>query len=162
MEVSIGPGVNLPYLVDRPDVGEICGLDISPGQLLRCQAYTRRKGWDIDLFLGNGEELPFKDDIFDGIFHVGGINFFNDKQAAIHEMIRVACPGARILIADETEKGARGYEKTLPGFKSSFTGKRTPIIPPVDLVPREMLDIRLLEVWKGWFYCIEFRKPPKH
>ena len=29
LEVSIGPGVNLPYLVGRPDVGEIYGLDIS-------------------------------------------------------------------------------------------------------------------------------------
>ncbi len=33
LEVSIGPGVNLPYLVGRPDVGEVHGLDISLGQL---------------------------------------------------------------------------------------------------------------------------------
>jgi hypothetical protein len=33
LEVSIGPGVNLPYLVNRPDIGDIFGLDISLGQL---------------------------------------------------------------------------------------------------------------------------------
>jgi len=159
LEVSIGPGVNLPYLVNRPDVGEVFGLDISLGQLLRCQAYTRRKGWDIDLFLGNGEQLPFENETFNGVFHVGGINFFNNKKAAIDEMIRVARPGTRILIADETEKGAQGYERFIPGFKNSFDDKRNAIIPPFDLVPHEMLERRLFDVWKGWLYCLEFRKP---
>jgi ubiquinone/menaquinone biosynthesis C-methylase UbiE len=113
----------------------------------------------VDLFLGNGEELPFRDASFESVFHIGGINFFNDKQAAIEEMIRVAKPGARLLIADETEKGAKGYEKTIPGFTKSFEGKRAPIQPPIDLVPPEMLETRLFEAWKGWFYCIEFRRP---
>jgi ubiquinone/menaquinone biosynthesis C-methylase UbiE len=159
LEVSIGPGVNLPYLINRKDVGEILGLDISLGQLKQCQRYTAKKGWEVDLFLGNGETLPFKDAMFDGVFHVGGINFFNDKKAAIEEMIRVARPGARILIADETEKGARGYEKFFPGFKKSFEGKREQIRAPIQLVPANMLETRLFDVWKGWLYCIEFRKP---
>lgn len=32
-------------------------------------------------------------------------------------MIRVARPEARILIADENEKGAQAYEQFLPGFR---------------------------------------------
>jgi ubiquinone/menaquinone biosynthesis C-methylase UbiE/uncharacterized protein YbaR (Trm112 family) len=159
LEVSIGPGLNLPYLIGRPDVGEAFGLDISLGQLMRCQGYLRKQGWGVDLFLGNGERLPFQEAAFKGVFHVGGINFFNDKKAAIDEMIRVAKPGARILIADETEKGARGYEKYLPGFKGSFGGKRQEITPPLDLVPVEMLERRVFDVWRGWLYCLEFRKP---
>jgi ubiquinone/menaquinone biosynthesis C-methylase UbiE len=159
LEVSIGPGVNLPYLIKRQDVVEIYGLDISLGQLRNCQRYTAKKSWDVDLFLGNGEQLPFKDDSFAGVFHVGGINFFNNKLAAIDEMIRVAKPGTRILIADETEKGAKGYEKYIPGFKGSFGKVREAIVPPIELVPKEMLGIRVFDVWKGWMYCIEFRKP---
>jgi ubiquinone/menaquinone biosynthesis C-methylase UbiE/uncharacterized protein YbaR (Trm112 family) len=159
LEVSVGPGVNLPYLVNRPDVGEIFGLDISLGQLQHCQGYAAKKGWGVDLFLANGEQLPFRDETFDGVFHVGGINFFNDKQAAVNEMIRVAKPGMRILIADETEKGARGYEKFIPGFKKSFGGRRDEILAPIHLIPSNMLETRLFDVWKGWLYCIEFRKP---
>ena len=159
LEVSIGPGVNLPYLINRLDVGEVFGLDIALGQLQRCQSYIHKKGWEVELFLGNGEQLPFQDESFDGVFHVGGVNFFNNKQAAIEEMIRVAKPGARILIADETEKGAQGYERFIPGFKKSFGGKRNAIVPPVNLVPTEMLERRLFDVWKGWLYCLEFRKP---
>jgi len=149
LEVSIGPGVNLPYIINRPDVGEVFGLDISLGQLRHCQWYAAKNGWGVDLFLGNGEQLPFKDESFTGVFHVGGINFFNNKEAAIYEMIRVARPGARILIADENEKGAQGYEKFIPGFKKSFGGKRAEIVAPIDLVQKEMIETRVIDVWKG-------------
>jgi ubiquinone/menaquinone biosynthesis C-methylase UbiE len=159
LEVSVGPGVNLPYLMNRSDVSEVYGLDISLGQLQRCQSYIAKKGWSVDLFLGNGEQLPFQDESFAGVFHVGGINFFNNKKSAIDEMTRVAESGARILIADETEKGAQGYERFIPGFKAFFGGKRNVIVPPIELVPSNMLERRVFEVWKGWLYCLEFRKP---
>jgi ubiquinone/menaquinone biosynthesis C-methylase UbiE/uncharacterized protein YbaR (Trm112 family) len=158
LEVSIGPGVNLPYLVGRADVGEIYGLDISLGQLKRCREYVAHQGWDIQLQLGNAEQLPYQDNTFEAVFHIGGINFFNDKKKAIEEMIRVAKPGARMLIADEYEKGAQGYEKLFPGFGRHFEGKRETIVPPLDLVPEAMLEKRICDIWKGWFYCIEFIK----
>jgi ubiquinone/menaquinone biosynthesis C-methylase UbiE len=160
LEVSIGPGVNLPYLVGRPDVGAIYGLDISPGQLYRCREYVAHLGWDTQLQLGNAEQLPYQDNTFAGVFHLGGINFFNDQQKAIAEMIRVAKPGTRLLICDENEKGAQAYARFLPNFKRLAGGEaRPPVVPPLDLVPPEMQEVRLFEVWNGWMYCLEFRKP---
>jgi short-subunit dehydrogenase/ubiquinone/menaquinone biosynthesis C-methylase UbiE/uncharacterized protein YbaR (Trm112 family) len=160
LEVSIGPGVNLPYLVGQPGIGSVYGLDLSVGQLKQCRAYAQRQSWDVDLFQGNAEGLPFKDETFDSVFHLGGINFFNDKKRAIDEMIRVARPGAKIVISDETERGAHEYELAVPGFKHIFEGQRETVIPPVDLIPPEMEEIKLdTSVWRGWFYCIEFRKP---
>lgn len=159
LEVSIGPGVNLPYLVGRPDVGEIYGLDISLGQLQRCREYVAHRGWDVQLQLGNAEQLPYLDNTFSGVFHLGGINFFNDKKKAIEEMIRVAKPGTRILIGDENEKGAQVYERFIPGFLKNVGKMREAVIAPVALIPPEMVDVRVFDVWKGWFYCIEFTKP---
>ncbi|HNZ02444.1 MAG TPA: methyltransferase domain-containing protein [Anaerolineaceae bacterium] len=159
LEVSVGPGGNLPYLLNRQDVGGVIGMDISPGQIRHCQRLIRKRGWDVDLVLGNAEQLPFMDDSFGGILHLGGINFFNDKQAAIREMIRVAMPGSRIVIVDENEKGARWYEHVIPGFKGSFQQGREMVSAPLDLVPPEMHDISLSNIWKGWFYCLEFQKP---
>ena len=130
LEVSIGPGVNLPFLLSSPEVSEVYGLDISIGQLNRCNSLIRRKSWSVDLFLANGEDLPFKEDSFDSVFHIGGINFFNNQQKAIDEMIRVAKPGTRIIICDENESGAQWYEKFLPGFKAAFHGQRETITTP--------------------------------
>ncbi len=159
LEVSIGPGVNLPYLFGSPSLNEVYGLDISIGQLNRCRALIHRKGWPVDLFLGNGEELPFADDSFDSVFHIGGINFFSNKQKAIDEMIRVAKPGTRIIICDENEAGAQWYERFLPGFKRAFPGGREAITAPVEMVPSTMLEIQLENIWNGFMYSLQFRKP---
>jgi ubiquinone/menaquinone biosynthesis C-methylase UbiE len=159
LEVSIGPGVNLPFLVGAPGVDEVYGLDISLGQLRRCRRFCRKRGWSVDLFLGNAEELPFADESFASVFHIGGINFFNDKKKAIEEMIRVAQHGAKIIIADEKERGARLYAATIPGFRRIFKGERETVTAPLELVLPEMTDVRLTDVWRGWGYCLEFCKP---
>jgi ubiquinone/menaquinone biosynthesis C-methylase UbiE len=162
LEVSIGPGVNLPYLIGAPGVEEVFGLDISLGQLRRCRSYCRRRGWAVDLFLGMAEALPFRDESFDSVLHIGGINFFSDKGKAMREMVRVARPGAKIVIADETEKGARTYEWLLPGFsRIFFEGRRETVTAPLDLVPVEMEDVRAHTIWRGIGYCIEFRRPER-
>ena len=159
LEVSIGPGVNLPYLVGRPDVGEIFGMDISTGQLKRCREYVARHGWEVQLQLGNAEQLPYQDNTFAGVFHIGGINFFNDRQRAIQEMIRVAQPGTRILICDEKEQAVKAYERLIPGFMKNVGKERALVAAPLDLIPPEMENVLVFDVWKGWFYCIEFTKP---
>jgi len=156
LEVSIGPGVNLPYL---GRVGQVYGLDISRGQLDRCASYARKRGDDVELFLGTAEQLPFRDHAFDAVFHFGGINFFNDQRRAIEEMIRVAKPGTRIVIGDENERGARLYERAWPGFARLFERRREKVAAPIDLVPPEMQELQLRDIWGGWCYVLEFRTP---
>jgi ubiquinone/menaquinone biosynthesis C-methylase UbiE len=162
LEVSIGPGVNLPYLFESPQAGEMFGLDISSGQLERCRKFVGRRGWSVDLFLGTAEALPFKAGSFDSVFHIGGINFFSGKKQAIEEMIRVARPGTKIIIADETERVARLYDR-IPGFSRSYQGKKADTSVPIHLVPDTMQEIRVEDIWKahGQYhgYCLEFRKP---
>jgi hypothetical protein len=74
-------------------------------------------------------------------------------------LIRVARPGTKIVIVDEQERAARLYDQTLPGFRRSFRGTRPSVTAPVQLVPASMEALRLTNVWGGWFYCLEFRKP---
>lgn len=159
LEVSVGPGSNLPYLLDRPDIAEVHGLDISLGQLKRCRTLQRRHGWTVPLYLASAEALPFQDATFDAVLHIGGINFFDDKTQALAEMARVAKPGARVVVVDEQERAARAYERTLPGFKSSFTGDRPAVSAPVEHLPPGMLEVTVSDLWRGWFYCLEFLTP---
>jgi ubiquinone/menaquinone biosynthesis C-methylase UbiE len=162
LEVSIGTGANLPYVFETPDVGEVYGLDISPGEVARCRSRAAKRGWQVDLFIGTAEALPFKAECFDSVFHIGGINFFSGKKEAIDEMIRVARPGSKIVIADESERLAR-FLSRIPGFSPSRKGEKVDVAVPLDLVPDTMEETRLDGIWKahGQYhgYCLEFRKP---
>lgn len=156
LETSVGTGRNFPYL---PRGVKLFGLDLSAEMLANCQANLRRWEMDADLFCGNAESLPFADNSFDVVFHVGGINFFNDRAKAIREMIRVAKPGSRILIADETEKHVKSAYERFPITGRYFKNRKEAVTAPVDLVPAEMQEIHLETLWEGRFYALTFRKP---
>ena len=162
LEVSIGSGGNLPYLFESPKVGEVYGLDISAAQLIRCRKFVKSRGWSVDLFLGMAEVLPFRAESFDNVFHIGGINFFSEKKKAIDEMIRVARPGCKIVIADESEQVAQFIARFLRLSRLNQGGKVDTSVP-VHLVPETMEEIRADGSWKrhGRYhgYCLEFRKP---
>jgi ubiquinone/menaquinone biosynthesis C-methylase UbiE/uncharacterized protein YbaR (Trm112 family) len=162
LEVSIGCGGNLRYLFESPKAGDIYGLDISAAQLTNCRRLVTTRGWPVDLFLARAEGLPFKSDSFDSVFHIGGINFFSEKEKAIDEMIRVARRGTKIVIADESEQVARNVARFLRLSRSS-QGKKVDTAVPVHLVPEAMKEVRVDGIWKthGQYhgYCLEFRKP---
>jgi len=159
LETSVGTGLNFKYL---PPGVRLCGIDLAREMLANCQSNLRRWRLQADLFLGNAESLPFADSSFDVVFHVGGINFFNDRAKAIREMIRVARPGSRILIADETEEHVKASFERAPITGGYFRNRKEPVAAPVDLVPLEMLEthVEILNVvGKNRFYALTFRKP---
>jgi ubiquinone/menaquinone biosynthesis C-methylase UbiE len=159
LETSVGTGLNFKYL---PPGVRLCGIDLAREMLATCQSNLRRWHLEADLFLGNAESLPFADCSFDVVFHVGGINFFNDRAKAIREMIRVARPGTRILIADETEEHVKTTFERAPIIGSYFKHRKESVVAPVDLVPPEMLEthVEILDVvGKNRFYALTFRKP---
>ena len=105
------------------------------------------------------EDLPFIDQSFDVVLHVGGINFFSDKKRAIEEMIRVAKPGTKIMIADETSDYIDSQYK-----KSIFTRKEykdaTFDLSEIEaLIPSTVEDARTELIWDDQFYYITFRTP---
>jgi ubiquinone/menaquinone biosynthesis C-methylase UbiE len=159
LETSVGTGFNIKIL---PKNATYFGFDISRGMLKQCQKNRKRWNREIELFQGNAEYLPFKNETFDSVFHVGGINFFNDRKRAIDEMIRVAKPTTKIVIIDETEKRvARQYGKT-PFVKKYFNPadmEADRMVAPVDLVPAEMKEIEVKLLDKNKMYQLSFRKP---
>jgi len=156
LEVSIGTGLNVPYF---PVGVGVFGLDLSWGMLKKCRKNLIKWKRTAELLQGEGERLPFKDDSFDAVLHVGGINFFNDRAQAIREMVRVVRPGAKIVIVDETEKAVKGgYEKT-PLIEGYFKGRDKAVRCPIDLVPPGMPEVQADELFGGRIYRLSFRKP---
>jgi ubiquinone/menaquinone biosynthesis C-methylase UbiE/uncharacterized protein YbaR (Trm112 family) len=151
LETGIGTGDNILYLKEQLDGGTYYGLDNQLRMLQKCLANCARWNLSSDLYRADAENLPFKDNAFDVVFHLGAINLFQDKKQAINEMIRVAKPGTKIVIADESEKASKLF--------AIFQGKTDPVIPPIDLIPSSMLEKKLQIIWKGYGYLITFRKP---
>jgi ubiquinone/menaquinone biosynthesis C-methylase UbiE len=153
LEVSVGTGTNIRLL---PRHARYYGLDISPGQLRQCKKNLKKAGMEAELFLGLGERLPFCDNIFDVVFHMGGINFFNDPAQAIWEMYRVAKPGTKIVIVDETDRFTQKLGK-IPIVKAFFT---TDAVNVPDIhVPDDAIDIETKELFNGRLWYVGFRKP---
>ncbi|TLN00240.1 methyltransferase domain-containing protein [bacterium] len=155
LEVSIGTGANLYYL---PMKAAYFGLDISWGMLKRCQRNLKRWQLEAELILGNAEELPLRDESFDTVLHVGGINAFNDRAKAICEMVRVARAGAKIVIVDETAKMLESIA-WMPSARKWLQEHGERFSAPVGLVPEGMRDVHVKEIAKGNLYCLTFRKP---
>ena len=155
VEVSIGTGANLHYL---PVKATYFGLDLSWGMLKRCQRNLKRWQLEAELILGNAEELPLSDESFDTVFHVGGINAFNDRAKAICEMTRVARAGTKIVIVDETAKLMESFA-WIPGIRRLLQEHGERFSAPVGLVPEGMRDVHVKEFAKGNMYCLTFRKP---
>ena len=151
LETGIGTGDNISYLNGILKGRPYYGLDNQQIMLRECKKNSYKWKQPVLLYRANAEELPFKDNSFDVVFHLGAINLFRDKKSAIDEMIRVARPGTRIVIADESEKASRLF--------AIFVGHHDPVVPPVDLIPSEMLEISLKSIWNDYGYLIKFRKP---
>jgi ubiquinone/menaquinone biosynthesis C-methylase UbiE len=156
LEVGAGTGANLRYL---PQDIDFYGLDLSWGMLNKFRKKLKKGRRNAHLFQGEASRLPFRAEVFDCVFHVGGINFFSDPGRAIHEMIWVAKPGTKIVIADETEKVVRDSYQKNPTTKAYFPPGTEAVRCPIDLVPEEMLEIKAREIADGKLYCLSFRKP---
>jgi ubiquinone/menaquinone biosynthesis C-methylase UbiE/uncharacterized protein YbaR (Trm112 family) len=155
LEVSVGTGANLRYL---PAGATYFGLDISWGMLARCRQNLKKWQLEAELFLGNAEELPFCDESFDVVYHVGGINAFNDRGQALAEMVRVARSGSRLLVVDESAKLMEALSWA-PSVKRMLQQGGDKFQAPIELLPAGMVDVQAVPILRGWLYCMTFRKP---
>jgi len=155
LETSTGTGDNFRFLNRN---AEYFGVDISLGMLRKAKKHLKKWKIKSTLIHCEGEDLPFEDNYFDVVFHCGGINFFNDKKKAIEEMIRVAKPGTKLLIVDETERLIKENYQKNPFIKKDFQNADNAKIP-TEFIPMEMKDVRTEIICKGQMYKIVFTKP---
>ena len=155
LEVATGTGGNLRYL---PKHAHYYGLDLAWGMVRQCRRNLQQWKRDAELLVGDAEHLPFQDALFDVVYQVGGINTFNDRARAIREMIRVAKPGTKIVIVDETDKVFQTLA-WVPGIQRIRRQYGQRLAAPVALVPAEMTDVQTKLIAKGYMYCLSFRTP---
>ena len=157
--VSMGTGQDLRYIPETIDLKSLdfVGVDISISMLEKCQKSCAKKT-NLQLFHACAEDLPFADNSFDIVYHIGGINFFNDKAKAMQEMLRVAKPGTKILIADETADYVDQQYKKNHFSKDYFKDATVDLSEIENAVPSEVKEKEMKLLWDGKFYALTFRK----
>ena len=96
LDVACGTGVLAIAAAARVGSGgQVVGLDPN-GEML---AVARRKAGGVEWREGRAEALPFPDAGFDRVVSQFGLMFFEDRTAALREMMRVAAPGGRVVVA---------------------------------------------------------------
>jgi len=107
LDVACGTGVLARAVTDQVgSEGKVVGVDINAGML----AVAERKAPQVEWRQAPAEALPFDDSSFDAVVSQFGLMFFEDRQAAIREMIRVLKPGGRLAVAVwDTLENTPGY-----------------------------------------------------
>jgi SAM-dependent methyltransferase len=96
LDVACGTGVLARAVAELiGPIGTVIGLDVNEGML----AVARRKAPEIEWRAGRAEDLPFASDSFDAVVSQFGLMFFEDRRAALQEMVRVLRPGGQLAVA---------------------------------------------------------------
>lgn len=96
LDVACGTGVLACAALDRVGhQGTVVGVDPNADML----SVARRKSMSVKWREGRAESLPFPERSFDAVVSQFGFMFFDDRPAALREMMRVLRPGGRMAVA---------------------------------------------------------------
>jgi ubiquinone/menaquinone biosynthesis C-methylase UbiE len=96
LDVACGTGVLACAAAERVGAaGAVVGLDPNEEML----AVARRKSARVEWRNGCAESLAFPEATFDRVASQFGMMFFQDRPAALREMMRVLRPGGRLAVA---------------------------------------------------------------
>lgn len=80
--------------------GRVVGIDSSETMLEAARARTAQAQLAVEYVLADATQLPFADASFDACLASRVLGHLREPERALAEMVRVARPGARIVVAD--------------------------------------------------------------
>lgn len=102
LDVACGTGENFPYL---NQASSITAFDLSSEMVREADRRRREMRIELELMVGDAQEMPFSDDTFDHVLSAFSTCTFPDYIAAFQEMKRVVRPGGRILLVEHGRSG---------------------------------------------------------
>ncbi len=97
LEVGVGTGKNFPY---HPPGARVTGIDLSPRMLERARRRARELGREMELRLGDVQDLPFPDDAFDAAVATFVFCSVPDPVLGLEELRRVVRPGGTLHLLE--------------------------------------------------------------
>ncbi len=97
LEVGCGTGYTTEGILKKLGHGEIVCLDLTWQQLEKAVLKLRERK-NIMFLIGDAENLPFKEDVFDTTISFGAVEYFPNPKRSVQEMSRVAKQGGKVAI----------------------------------------------------------------
>ena len=104
LEIAAGTGRNLPYYADGT---RVTGIELSPAMVELARGQARALGREVELRVGDAQELDFPDESFDTVVCTFSLCTIPDDRAAVREAKRVLRPGGRLLLAEHVRSPVR-------------------------------------------------------
>ena len=157
LEVGTGTGGNALRLVSQGV--DYVGLDLAAGMLKIARRRLDLAGYrHVPLGIADAHALPLPDHAFDRVLHVGAVSSFRDPARAIAEMVRVAKPGATLVLVDE-QLASNAKRTTRWAFAAStLYATRGRCRPPEAIPGAEILGVERLT---DFFYLIRAEVLPR-
>ena len=97
LEMGVGTGANLAHY---PPDASVTAIDLSPEMLAIAQQHAQELNLDVELRLGDAQDLDFADEEFDTVTATLLLSTVPDPQRVVFEIRRVLRPGGRVLLLD--------------------------------------------------------------
>lgn len=102
LEVGVGTGKNIPYY---PEDVRVTAVDLTPGMLQRARQRAGELEVDVNLRLGDAQDLDLADNTFDDIVSTFVFCSVPDPVLGLQELARVAKVGGRLLMLEHVRSG---------------------------------------------------------
>lgn len=138
--------------------GALYAQDLAPEMVFATAKHVSEFPFDtgnIHLSVSDAQNLPFADAVFDGVFHFGGINLFDDIRMSIHEMARVTKPGGRVVFGDESV--GPWLRDTDYGKAAICNNSLWNVGTPIQFLPVTSTEVSLTWILGNCFYLISFK-----
>ena len=91
---------------------KVIGIDISEGMLEMGRKKMHSRGYQqIEMMLGDSENLPFEGNKFDAIVVGFGVRNFENLEQGLSEMFRVLRPGGKVVVLEFSKPSAFPFKQ---------------------------------------------------
>jgi ubiquinone/menaquinone biosynthesis C-methylase UbiE len=104
LEIAVGTGRNLAHY---PPGVKLRAIEFSPEMLAIAKQRAEELGAEVDLRLGDAQELEFEDESFDTVVLTLALCTIPDDRKAASEVWRVLRPGGRFILMEHVRSPAR-------------------------------------------------------